>query len=93
MQHVAGITEEMLRVIKTAVNGTNSNITINTRQQIADLKRRKAKKKSAFTKSKRAMLIFLDEDLPSRREIKSENRSTDGDVYSSRRSRKCQKEQ
>ena len=72
MQQAAGITEEMSRMMTAAVNATSSNVTTNIRQQVEELKRQKARKKSTFTKAKRAMLILLDEDLPSGREIRSQ---------------------
>ena len=59
-------------MMTTAVNDTSSNVTTNIRQQVEELKRQKARKKSTFTKAKRAMLILLDEDLPSGREIRSQ---------------------
>ena len=72
MQQVAGITEEGSRMMKTAVNDTSSNVTTNIRQPTEELKRQKARKKSAFTKARRTMLILLDEDLPGRGEIRSQ---------------------
>ena len=57
LQHVAGITEEMSEMIKTTVNDTRSSVTTNIKQQIKELKRQKARKKSAFTKARRAMLM------------------------------------
>ena len=62
----------MSRMMTAAVNDTSSNVTTNIRQQVEELKRQKARKKSTFTKAKRAMLILLDEDLPSGREIRSQ---------------------
>ena len=59
-------------MMTAAVNDTSSNVTTNIRQQVEELKRQKARKKSTFTKAKRAMLILLDEDLPSGREIRSQ---------------------
>ena len=56
----------MSRTIKTAVNDTSSNVATNIKQQIEDLKGQKTRKKSTFTKARRAMLILLNEDLPSR---------------------------
>ena len=72
LEQVAGITEEMSKMMKTAVNGSNNNAATDIRQQVEELKRQKARRKSAFTKARRAMLILLDEDLPSRREIRSQ---------------------
>ena len=72
LQQVAGITREMLSMMKTTVNDKSSNVATNIKQQIEKLKRQKARKKSAFTKAKRAMLILLDEDLPSRNKIRSQ---------------------
>ena len=69
MGQVAGITEEMSKMMKTAVNDASNNATTDIRQQVEELKRQKTRRKSAFTKARRAMLILLDEDLPSRREI------------------------
>ena len=62
----------MLIMMKTAVNDTSSNVTRNTRQQIEELKRQKTKMKLQFTKTGKARLILLDEDLPSRIEIRSQ---------------------
>ena len=59
-------------MMKTEGNDTNSNETTNIRQKMDELKRQKARKKSAFTKSRRAMLILFDEDLPSRGEVRSQ---------------------
>ena len=67
LEQVAGITKEMSKMMKTAVNGANNNEPTDIRQQVEELKRHKARRKSAFTKAKRAMLVLLDEDLPSRR--------------------------
>ena len=72
LQQVAGITEEMSRMMKTGVNDTSSNVATNIRQQIEELKRQKARKQSAFNKARITMLILLDEDLPSRREIRGQ---------------------
>ena len=77
LQQVAEITGEMLRMMKIAVNDTSSNVATNIKQQIQELKRQKARKKSAFTKARRAMLILLDEDLPSRREIRSQQQKVE----------------
>ena len=77
LHQVAGITGEMLRMMKTAVSDTSSNVATNIKQQIEELKRQKARKKSAFTKARRAMLILLDEDLPSRREIRSQQQKVE----------------
>ena len=55
--------------MKTVANDARSKV--NIWQQIEELKKQKARKKSAFSKARRAMLIFLDEDLPSRRGIRS----------------------
>ena len=71
LQQVAGITEEMLRMMKTAVNDTSDYVTRNIMQQIEELKRQKTRNKYAFTKARRAMLVFFDKDLPSRREKRS----------------------
>ena len=71
LQQVAGITEKMTRMMKTAVNDSSSNVATYIRQQIEELKRQKARKKSEFIKARRSMLILLDEDLLSRREIRS----------------------
>ena len=76
-QQVAGITGEMSRMMKIAVNDTSSNVATNIKQQIAELKRKKARKKSTFTKARRAMLILLDEDLPSRSEIRSQQQKVE----------------
>ena len=77
LQQVAEITGEMSRMMKIAVNDTSSNVATNIKQQIQELKRQKARKKSAFTKARRAMLILLDEDLPSRREIRSQQQKVE----------------
>ena len=77
LHQVAGITGEMLRMMKTAVSDTSSNVATNIKQQIEELKRQKARKKSAFTKARRAMLILLDEDLPSRSEIRSQQQKVE----------------
>ena len=45
LQQVAGITEEMSRMMKTAVNNTSRNVATNIKQQIEELKRQKARKK------------------------------------------------
>ena len=71
LQQVAGITEKMSRMINTAAYDLSSNVATNIRQQIEELNRQKARKKSAFTKARRTMLILLGEDLQSRREIRS----------------------
>ena len=76
-EQVAGITEEMSKMMKTAVNGANNNAATDIRQQDEELKRQKARRKSAFTKARRAMLILLDEDLPSRREIRSQQQKVE----------------
>ena len=39
LQQVAGITEEMSRMMKIAVNDTSSNVTTNIREKIGELKR------------------------------------------------------
>ena len=75
LQQVAGLTGEMSRMMKTAVNDTSSNVATNIKQQIDYLKRQKARKKS--TKARRAMLILLDEDLPSRSEIRSQQQKVE----------------
>ena len=77
LQQVAGLTKEMSRMMKTTVNDTSSNVATNIRQQIEELKRQKARKKSGFTKAQRAMLILLDEDLPSKREIRSQQQKVE----------------
>ena len=77
LQQVAGLTKEMSRMMKTTVNDTSSNVATNIRQQIEELKRQKARKKSRFTKAQRAMLILLDEDLPSKREIRSQQQKVE----------------
>ena len=77
LQQVAGLTKEMSRMMKTTVNDTSSNVATNIRQQIEELKRQKARKKSGFTKAQRAMLISLDEDLPSKREIRSQQQKVE----------------
>ena len=77
LQQVAGITEEMPRMMKTAINDTSSYVATNIKQQIEELKRQKARKKSSFTKARRAMLILLHEDLPSRREIRSQQQKVE----------------
>ena len=77
LQQLAEITGEMSRMMKIAVNDTSSNVATNIKQQIQELKRQKARKKSAFTKARRAMLILLDEDLPSRREIRSQQQKVE----------------
>ena len=64
-------------MMKTAVNDTSSNVATNIKQQIEKLKTKKARKRSAFTKARRAMLILLDEDLPSRREIRSQQKKVE----------------
>ena len=46
LKQVPGITEGMSRIMKTAVNDTSSNVATNIRQQIEELKRQKARKKS-----------------------------------------------
>ena len=103
LEQVTGITEEMPKMMKAAVNSTSNNVTTDARQQIEDLKRHKVKKKSAFTKERRAMLILLDEDLPSRREIRHQQQKAEDcqeeamgvmkalmDKYLARRSQKDQ---
>ena len=77
LEQVAGITEEMSRMMKTPVKSANNKAATDIRQQIEELKRQKARKKSAFTKARRAMLILLDEDLPSRREIRSQQKNVE----------------
>ena len=77
LEQVTGITEEMPKIMKAAVNSTSNNVTTDARQQIEDLKRQKVRKKSAFTKARRAMLILLDEDLPSRREIRHQQQKVE----------------
>ena len=77
LQQLAGITGKMSRMTKTAVNDTCSNVATNIKQQIEELKRHKAKKKSAFIKARRVMLILLDEDLPSRRKIRSQQQKVE----------------
>ena len=67
----------MLIMMKTAVNDTSSNVTRNTRQQIEELKREKTKMKLQFTKTGKARLILLDEDLPSRIEIRSQQQKVE----------------
>ena len=67
----------MLIMMKTAVNDTSSNVTRNTRQQIEELKRQKTKMKLQFTKTGKARLILLDEDLPSRIEIRSQQQKVE----------------
>ena len=67
----------MPKMMKAAVNSTSNNVTTDARQQIKDLKRQKVRKKSAFTKARRAMLILLDEDLPSRREIRRQQQKVE----------------
>ena len=59
LQQVAGITEKMTRMMKTAVNGSSSNVATNIRQQIEELKRQKARKKSEFIEARRSMLYCL----------------------------------
>ena len=44
-QQVPGITGEVSRMMKTAVNDTSSNVATNIKQQIEELKRQKARKK------------------------------------------------
>ena len=61
----------MSRMMNTAAHDSSSNVATNIRQQIEELNRQKARKKSAFTKARRTMLILLGEDLQSRREIRS----------------------
>ena len=63
LQQVVGITEEMSRMMKTAVSDTSNNVATNIRQETEELKRQKAKKKSAFNKARRTMLILLDESV------------------------------
>ena len=67
----------MLIMMKTAVNDTSSNVTRNTRQQTEELKRQKTKMKLQFTKTGKARLILLDEDLPSRIEIRSQQQKVE----------------
>ena len=67
----------MLWVMKTAVNDTSSSVATNIKQQIEEFKRKKERKRSAFTKARRTMLILLDEDLPSRREIRSQQKKVE----------------
>ena len=67
----------MSRMMKIAVNDTSGNVATNINQQIEEWKRKKARKKSAFTKARRAMLMFLDEDLPSRSEIRSQQQKVE----------------
>ena len=76
MEQVAGITEEMSKLMKTAVNVASNNTTTDIRQQVEELKRQKTRK-SAFTKARKAMLILLEEDLPSRREISQQQKVED----------------
>ena len=66
MEQVAGITEEISQMMKTAVNGASNNAATDIRLQVEELKGQMARRKSAFTKARRTMLILLDEDLPSR---------------------------
>ena len=63
--------------MKTVANDTRSKVNINVWQQTEELKKQKARKKSAFSKARRAMLIFLDEDLPSRRGIRSKQQKVE----------------
>ena len=77
LQQVAGITEEMSWMMKTAVNGTSSNVATDIKQQVEELKRHKARKKSAFTKARGVMLILFYEDLPSKREIRSQQQKVE----------------
>ena len=77
LQQLAGITGKMSRIMKTAVNDTCSNVATNIKQRIEELKRQKAKKKSAFIKARRTMLILLDEDLPSRKNIISQQQKVE----------------
>ena len=77
LQEVAGITGEMSRMMKAAVIDTGSNAVTNIKQQIEELKKQKAREKSAFTKARRVMLILLDEDLPCRREIRSQQQKVE----------------
>ena len=44
-QQGPGITGEVSRMMKTAVNDTSSNVATNIKQQIEELKRQKARKK------------------------------------------------
>ena len=67
----------MSRMMNVAVNDTNRNLATNIRQQIEELKRQKAKKKSAFIKARWAMLILLNEDLQCRREIRSQQQKVE----------------
>ena len=59
-------------MMKTADNDISSNVATSIRQQIDELKRQKATKKSAFPKARRAMPVLIDEDLTSRRWIRSQ---------------------
>ena len=77
LEQVTGITEEMPKMMKAAVNSTSNNVTTDARQQIEDLKRQEVRKKSAFTKARRAMPILLDEDLPSRRAIRRQQQKVE----------------
>ena len=54
LQQVAGLTGEMSRMMKTAVNDTSSNVATNIKQQIEDLKRQKARKKVNIHQSKKS---------------------------------------
>ena len=67
----------MSRMMNVVVNDTNRNLATNIRQQIEELKRQKAKKKSAFIKARWAMLILLNEDLQCRREIRSQQQKVE----------------
>ena len=77
LEQVTGITEVMPKMVKAAVNSISNNVTTDARKQIEDLKRQKVRKKSALTKARRAMLILLDEDLPSRREIRRQQQKVE----------------
>ena len=50
-QQVTGITGEMSRMMKAAVNHASSNVATDIKQQIEELKRQKTRKKSTFTKA------------------------------------------
>ena len=67
-------------MMKTAVNDISSNVATNIKQQI-DLKRQEARKKSTFTKARRAMLILLDEDIPNRSEIRSQQQKVEDEFH------------
>ena len=63
--------------MKAVANDTRSKININIWQQIEELKKQTARKKSAFSKARRGMLIFLDEDLQSRRGIRNKQQKVE----------------